>query len=56
MAAKKYISSVVALHMDKDAGRILLLSAALMTAGLLAAFFPARKASSVEPVEALRDE
>jgi putative ABC transport system permease protein len=56
MAARKYISSVVALHADKDAGRILGLTAALIGAGLLAAFFPARRASSVEPVEALRDE
>lgn len=54
--AQKYISSVVAMHMDKDAGRILGLALALIGAGLVAAFFPARRASSVEPVVALRDE
>jgi putative ABC transport system permease protein len=54
--ARKYISSVVDLHMDKDAGRILGLTLALIGAGLVAAFFPARRASSVEPVVALRDE
>ncbi len=54
--ARKYISSVVALHMDNDAGRILGLTLALIGAGLVAAFFPARRASSVEPVVALRDE
>jgi predicted permease len=56
MAARKYIGSVVAMHMDKDAGRILMLTAALILAGLVAAFFPARRASSVEPVVALREE
>lgn len=52
--AQKYISSVVEMHMDKDAGRILGLALALIGAGLVAAFFPARRASSVEPVVALR--
>jgi ABC-type antimicrobial peptide transport system permease subunit len=56
VAAQKYIGSVVAMHMDKDAGRILMLTAALILAGLVAAFFPARRASSVEPVVALREE
>lgn len=55
-AASKYIASVVEVHAEKDAGRILALTVALMAAGLVAAFFPARRASSVEPVEALRDE
>jgi ABC-type antimicrobial peptide transport system permease subunit len=55
-AAKKYIGSVVALHLDKDAVPILTLTSALLAAGLLAALFPARRASSIEPVEALRDE
>ncbi|QNI30805.1 ABC transporter permease [Alloacidobacterium dinghuense] len=54
--ARKYISSVVEMHVDKDAGRILGLTLALIGAGLVAAFFPARRASSVEPVVALRDE
>jgi len=54
--ARKYISSVVAVQIDKDAVRILGLALALIAAGLVAAFFPARRASSVEPVVALRDE
>jgi putative ABC transport system permease protein len=55
-AARKYIISVVAMHLDKDAGRILVLTAVLIAARLFAAFFPARRASSVEPLVALRDE
>jgi putative ABC transport system permease protein len=55
-AARKYIGSVVALDIDKDAGRILLLTAALVGAGLIAALLPARRASSIEPMEALREE
>ena len=55
-AARKYIGSVVALDLDKDAGRILLLTAALVGAGLVAALLPARRASSIEPMEALREE
>jgi putative ABC transport system permease protein len=55
-AARKYIGSVVALDLDKDAGRILLLTAALVGAGLVAALLPARRASSIEPMDALREE
>jgi putative ABC transport system permease protein len=55
-AAKKYIGSVVAMQIEQDAGRILALTAALVTVGLLAACLPAQRASSVEPMEALRDE
>ncbi|MBV8437323.1 MAG: ABC transporter permease [Silvibacterium sp.] len=55
-AAQKYIGSVVSLHIEKDAGRILGLAAVLVGAGLLAALVPARRASSIEPMEALREE
>jgi putative ABC transport system permease protein len=55
-AARKYISSVVPMQMEKDAGRILLLTVALIAAGLLAACLPALRASSIEPIDALRDE
>ena len=55
-AAQKYINSVVAMRAEKDGLRILTLSAALICAGLLAALLPARHASSVEPVDALRNE
>jgi putative ABC transport system permease protein len=56
VAARKYIGSVVEMRIDKDAGGILALSAAFFAAGLFAAMVPARRASSIEPMDALRDE
>ncbi|HEX4008001.1 MAG TPA: ABC transporter permease [Acidobacteriaceae bacterium] len=55
-AAQKAISAVVALRMQKDAWLIAALALGLLSAGLLAAALPARKASAVEPMEALREE
>jgi predicted permease len=56
MTVRKYINSVVAMEVEKDAGKILLLTGMLLSAGLLAALLPARRASSVDPMQALRDE
>jgi ABC-type lipoprotein release transport system permease subunit len=56
MTVRKYINSVVTMEVEKDAGKILLLTAMLLCAGLLAALLPARRASSVDPMEALREE
>jgi ABC-type lipoprotein release transport system permease subunit len=44
------------MHMEKDGVRILVLAATLVCAGLLAALLPARRAASVEPMAALREE
>jgi putative ABC transport system permease protein len=54
--AQKYISSVVAMEAGRDALRIALLTILLVAIGFLAATLPARRASSIEPMEALRDE
>ncbi len=55
-AAQKYINSVVSIQPERDGMRILILSATLVCAGLLAALLPAQRAASVEPMAALRQE
>jgi ABC-type antimicrobial peptide transport system permease subunit len=54
--AQRYINSVVAMHVEKDGGLIAGLAVGLICAGLLAAALPARRASAVEPMVALREE
>jgi predicted permease len=55
-AAQRFIRAVVAIEAGKDGGLMVALAAALLATGLAAAALPAQRASSVEPVEALRDE
>jgi ABC-type antimicrobial peptide transport system permease subunit len=55
-ALHKVLSSVVEIHAAKDAWLLCMLAAGLAAAGVLAGVFPAHKAASVEPTEALRME
>ena len=55
-AARKYIDSVVTSKASGDTVRIVMLTAAMVAAGLLAALLPARRAARIEPMEALRNE
>ena len=55
-AAKKWIDSVVVVQSGNQAWLLGALAAALVCIGLLAAFIPARRAASVEPMQALRME
>jgi predicted permease len=55
-AAHRFIAAVVAIQAGKDGLLILTLALALLTTGLVAAAVPANRASSVQPMDALRDE
>ncbi len=56
LALRKAIASVVEMHAEKDATLLALLTLALITIGLVASLLPARRAASINPVEALRTE
>jgi ABC-type lipoprotein release transport system permease subunit len=56
LMAEKNVVSVFPIHAERDAWDILMLPPAFAGIGLLAAFLFARKASSLDPVEVLRDE
>ena len=56
LAARKIIGMVIYFDAQKEAGSFLLLALVLMVAGLLAALIPARRAASIDPMQALRTE
>jgi len=56
LAGERLINSVVAVQAAKNAVLIALLAAGLAAAGMAAAALPARRAASVDPMVALREE
>jgi len=56
LAAERLINAVVAVQPERNAGLIAALALGLAIAGLVATVLPARRASAVEPMEALREE
>jgi predicted permease len=56
LIARKLIGMVIYFEPQKEAGGFLLLAMLLVVAGLIAALIPARRAASIEPMQALRAE
>ncbi len=56
LGARKLIGMVIYFEAQKEAGGFLILALLLLVAGLLAALIPARRAASIEPMQALRAE
>ena len=54
--ARKMIAIVIYFEARQEAGGLLVISLLLVSVGLLAALFPAARAASVEPMQALRTE
>lgn len=56
LAVQKLLAALIVIHLGQDAGVVAALVAGLGFFGLLAAFLPARRAASTEPMQALRYE
>lgn len=56
LAAEQLINAVVAVHAGRNAGLIGALALGLAAVGMVATVVPAQRASSVEPMEALRED
>ncbi len=56
LAAQKALASVIEIHPAQDAALLAGLTLALVFIGIAAALWPARRAASINPIEALRTE
>jgi ABC-type antimicrobial peptide transport system permease subunit len=56
IVARKLIGIVIYFDAQKESGNFVAIAVLLVVAGLLAALIPARRAASIEPMQALRAE
>ena len=55
-AVRRLLAALITIHAGRDAATVAVLSGLLVFFGLMAAFLPARRAASIEPMNALRYE
>ena len=53
---RRVVASVIAIHFERDGAVIAALAVLLAVIGLVAAYLPARRAASIDPMEALRSQ
>jgi ABC-type antimicrobial peptide transport system permease subunit len=56
LALKKVLASVVEMHASHDAVLLAGVTAGLMAVGVLVSVAPARRAATIDPMQALHDE
>jgi ABC-type antimicrobial peptide transport system permease subunit len=56
LALKKLLAAVVEMHAGHDLALLTALTAGLAIIGILTSLLPARRAASIEPMQALRSE
>jgi len=56
LGLEKVLATVVVIHAGRDAGVFSVLTIGLATVGVLVSLLPARRAASIEPMQALRSE
>ena len=56
VVSRRLLASVVPVEVSRDGMAILVLAVSLSAVGLIASMIPARRAASIEPMQALRNE
>ena len=55
-ASRRLLASIVPVQVSRDAWAVILLALGLSVVGLVASLMPARRAASIQPMQALRND